>query len=97
MANITQRVPGRPALFDDSETEMIQGWLVPLASKTPRDPILVRALPIASGWRGWEVGCDVTKPATVFSSVLWAWATPEQTSEFNEKYGFGSESGAPSV
>jgi hypothetical protein len=82
---------GRPAILEESsDTKYQVGWLVPTASKIPRDPIIVRVTKTEKGWRGWEVGGDLAKHSTHYYAELWKWATPEQAREFDEKFNMNS-------
>ena len=73
MASPTKRHIGRSALLDDDPEAFELGYLVPNGKGPTSDPIAVRAVATATGWRGYVVDAPVSQGQCEWSRDHWNW------------------------
>lgn len=82
MAAPTKRHIGRSALLDDDPEAFQLGHLIPNGKGPTSDPLTVRVVTTATGWRGYVVDAPVSQGQCEWSRDHWTWeAAPETAAE----------------
>ncbi len=79
MASPTKRHIGRSALLDDDPEAFQLGHLVPNGKGPTSDPIAVRAVTTATGWRGYVVDAPMSQGQCEWSRDHWTWEAARET------------------